>query len=218
MSKSQEEKEELFKKARSLAPDFRALYKQRRVKLLEDRAKVLRDKQLALQLLQEKKFREKEKLTEEIIAYGLWQSEEEVLGALQKMKSNSEKLKALKCQLDFRKKVLEQTGPREIFFMTRNHRKLRVEEVVTNLVSLLSPTPGSSTPTPFVASQEGLIGKRIHHRWKDSSGTELWYYGTILSLVPGTTDWFNVKYDGEDTILSLNLFMDIEKGDLNILD
>ena len=23
-----------------------------------------------------------------------------------------------------------------------------------------------------------------------------------LSLVPGTTDWFNVKYDGEDTILS----------------
>ena len=48
MSKSQEEKEELFKKARSLAPDFRTLYKLRRVKLLEDRAKVLRDKQLAL--------------------------------------------------------------------------------------------------------------------------------------------------------------------------
>ena len=51
MSKSQEEKEELFKKARSLASDFRALYKQRRVKLLEDRAKVLQDKQLALQRL-----------------------------------------------------------------------------------------------------------------------------------------------------------------------
>ena len=56
-----------------------------------------------------------------------------------------------------------------------------------------------------------MIGKRIHHRWKGSSGTELWYYG---SLVPGTTDWFNVKYDGEDTILSLNLFIDIEEGDL----
>ena len=157
---------------------------------------MLRDKQLALQRLQGKKFREKEKLTEEIMVYGLWQSEEEVLGALQKMKSISDKLKVLKCQLDFWKKVLEQNGPRDIFFMTKNRHKLSVEDVVTNLVSLLSPTPGSSTPTPFVASQEGLIRKRIHHRWKDSSGTELWYYGTIFNLVPGTTEWFNVKYDG----------------------
>ena len=68
------------------------------------------------------------------------------------------------------------------------------------------------------ASQEGLIRKRIHHRWKDSSDTELWYYGTILSLVPRTTDRFNVKYDGKGTILSPNLFIDIEKGDFNILD
>ena len=93
---------------------------------------------------------------------------------------------------------------------------LSVEEAVTNLVSLLSSTLGSSTPTPFVARQEWLIGKLIHHRWKDASDTELWYYGTILSLVPGTTDWFNVKYDAEDTILSINLFIDIEKGDLRI--
>ena len=91
------------------------------------------------------------------------------------------------------------------------YQKPSLEEVVTDLVSLLTPTPGSSTPTPFVANQEWLIGKRIHHRLKDSSGTELWYYNTILSLVPGTTDWFNVKYDGEDTILSRNL-IDIEKG------
>ena len=37
-------------------------------------------------------------------------------------------------------------------------------------------------------------------------------------LVPGTTDWYNVKYDGEDEILSLNLLVDIDKGVLEILN
>ena len=36
--------------------------------------------------------------------------------ALEKMKSGAEKLKALKCQLNFHKKVLEQSGPKELFF------------------------------------------------------------------------------------------------------
>lgn len=53
----------------------------------------------------------------------------------------------------------------------------------------------------------------MQHRWKNLDGTEQWYYGKILSLMPGTTDWFNVKYDNEDTILSLNLFVDIEEKD-----
>ena len=38
--------------------------------------------------------------------YGLWQSESQVNSALEKLSSTSEKLKALKCQLDFRKKGL----------------------------------------------------------------------------------------------------------------
>ena len=48
-TKSENDRKELFKKARKLAPEFRDLYKERRQKFLEDRAKVLRDKQLALQ-------------------------------------------------------------------------------------------------------------------------------------------------------------------------
>ena len=103
--KSPENREAIFKRARKISPEFRDLYKQRRKKLLEDRAKVLQDKQLTLQKLQEKKFREKEKLTEEIMLYGLWQDECQVTSALSKLKSSTEKLKALKCQLDFRKKV-----------------------------------------------------------------------------------------------------------------
>ena len=139
---------------------------------------------------------------------------------LKKLRSNSDKLKALKCQLDFRKKVLEQQAPKEVFFLSKNKKKLTCDEVVKNLLTLLavsSITDATQTFSPFRASQESLVGKRIRHRWKDSDGTDQWYYGNILSLVPGTNDWFNIQYDGEEVILSLNLFVDIEKGDLDIV-
>jgi len=38
-----------------------------------------------------------------------------------------------------------------------------------------------------------------------------------MSVVPGTNSWFNVKYDGEDQILTLNLFEDMQSGDLYLL-
>jgi len=139
--KSPEDRVAIFKRARKIAPEFRDLYKQRRKKLLKDRAKVLlRDKQLAVQKALEKKIREKEKLTEEIMLYGLWQNESQVTSALEKLSSTSEILKALKCQLDFHKKVLEQAGPKEVFLMSRNRRKLTVDEVKTNLLTLISPS------------------------------------------------------------------------------
>lgn len=152
--------------------------------------------------------------------YGLWQSESQVNSALEKLSSTSEKLKALKCQLDFQKKVLEQAGPKKVFFMSKNRKKLNVDEVASNLVTLFSTArrPTASSSSPFIATQESLVGRRICHKWRESDGSEHLYYGKILSIVPGTTDWFNVLYDGEDTVLSLNLFVDIERGDLDFTD
>ena len=69
----------------------------------------------------------------------------------------------------------------------------------------------------LAVNSESLIGKQIFHRWKDVDGKEKWYKGQVLNLIPGTTDWYNVKYDG-DEILSLNLLFDIDKGDLEILN
>ena len=84
--KSTKDREMLFAKAGKIGPEFKSIsYKESQ--LLEDQAKVLREKQIALQKLQEKLFQEKEKLTEEIMTYGLWQSETQVSSALEKMKS-----------------------------------------------------------------------------------------------------------------------------------
>ena len=62
----------------------------------------------------------------------------------------------------------------------------------------------------------GLVGKRIRHKWKDDDD-ERWYFGTILDLVPGTKDWYNIKYDDEEDVLSLNILLDIERGDLEFV-
>ena len=63
---------------------------------------------------------------------------------------------------------------------------------------------------------DSLVGKRIRHKWCED-GVERWYNGQILNVVAGTDEWFNVQYDGEDQILTLNLYQDIDNGDLDIL-
>ena len=105
--------------------------------------------------------------------------------------------------------------------MSQNRKKLSVDEVVANLLVLISPLHSQrlAPVSPFTATQESLIGRCISHKWKLSDGSEQLYYGKILSLVPGTIDWFNVLYyDGEDLVVSINLLTDIERGDLNFVD
>ena len=59
------------------------------------------------------------------------------------------------------------------------------------------------TPSPAQQANKMLIGRRIRHRWKDSDDSEQWYLGRVSSLVPGTDNWFNVRYiDGEEKVFS----------------
>ena len=92
-----------------------------------------------------------------------------------------------------------------------------MEVICDNLCKLLSCTQSATASSTLTANYQSLIGKEILHKWKHEDGQEVWYKGRVLSLVPGTTDWFNVEYDGEDNILSHNLLFDIEKGDPDIL-
>ena len=65
--------------------------------------------------------------------YGLWQSEYDVREGLNKLTTKTEKLWALKAQLEFRKKVLEQTGfDKESFFLSKNGKQLSVQEISSN--------------------------------------------------------------------------------------
>ena len=86
------ERSELLRKARAHAPELRHLYQARKKKLLSERARVLQAKELALKCLQEKKVQEKEKLTQAMMIYGLWQTDKQMKEGLVKLKSKTSKL------------------------------------------------------------------------------------------------------------------------------
>ena len=198
------------KLARACGPELKNQYQARKNQLVEERAGIMQAKQAALMRLQEKRVQEKEKLTQIMMIYGLWQNEQQMQAGLMKLKTKTSKFQALKAQLDFRKKVLEQNpADKSVFCLSKNKKKLSIEEVCSNLCELFPPTPG--------CDKEGLIGKRIKHKWS-VDGSDKWYLGTILDVVAGTSDWYNVRYDNEEEVLSLNLLLDIEKGDLEFID
>ena len=81
-SKTQTEIKQLLQKAQSAAPEFKQLYQERRMQMLQERSQLLQAKQRALQAAQEKKMKEKERLTQDILQYGLWQTQHDVRKAL----------------------------------------------------------------------------------------------------------------------------------------
>ena len=114
---------------------------------------------------------QKEQLTQEIVQCGLWQTHHDIVTGLGKEKSKSAKLKALKAQLNFRKKVLEQRHPdKDVFAFTRKGKQLSVDELVSNLNKLLSTAPLQDKHA--AENQESLIGKTIRHKWCNEDGVE----------------------------------------------
>ena len=77
-AKSPNEVNQLLKKAHTVAPEFRRLYHQRRQQMQEEHAKLLLAKEQALFSSQQRKLRQREKLTQDIIEYGLWQTSDDI--------------------------------------------------------------------------------------------------------------------------------------------
>ena len=222
--KTEKEQKAILEKAHAMVPEFRKCLKERRQTIIQERAQVLKKKQEALENARQKKMKEKEDLTENIIKYGLWQTREDILQHLKSFVTIGEKLKALKAQLDFRKKVLDQETPntKHLFFMSRGHKKLSVEEVTEQLSQIVNfqIVDQQSTSATHIQSKGFHLfpGSKIRHRWEDEPGKFTWYEGNIVSVVPGTKHWYNVKYDEEDDILSLNLKEDYDNGDLVVVN
>lgn len=74
--------------------------------MLEERTKIQRVKVKAVAEKRTREKQERQKLTEAVLVSGIWQMKEQIIAGLTGLKSKNAKLKALKCQLDFRKKGL----------------------------------------------------------------------------------------------------------------
>ena len=91
---------------------------------------------------------------------------------------------------------------KDIFFVTKQSKQLPVEVIIENLCKLLTSAQLEILPATIAINCQSLIGKEILHRWKDEDGQKRWYKGKVLNLIPGTTDWFNVKYNGEEDVFN----------------
>ena len=216
---SNEYRTELFKQAREKGPKFRKTFQARRFLLLEERAKIVREKQAAAAKKKIKDRKEKEKLTQEITSLGLWQAIDQIDAGLEGLRSKTAKLKALKVQLDFRKKVLQQTHPnKKVFQSSHLGRQFTVDEMKDHLTQLL-PVVLEQTRRQCNELPNDLTGKQIQHRWIVEGESE-WFCGTILGKVAGQESngmWYNIKYDSEDGCVTLNLQEDFNAGDIIVL-
>ena len=129
-----------------------------------------------------RKLQEREKYTDDIVLYGLWQSPDEVNNMVQSFSSKKEKVKAMKAQLRFRQHVLNQTAAHAASFVfsksiDEKRRELTPEELKDNLRTLVMDV----SRQPSDGAQSMLVGHRIRHRFVPP--VDVWYFAKVLSQV-----------------------------------
>ena len=167
-TKSVQEREEMFKQAREKGQKFRKVFKERRLAMFEEKARLMRAKQATAAKKRVKERKEREISLKRSFRWGLWQTVYQIEAGLMKLKSKISKLNALKTQLNFRKKILQQTHPsKTIFQFSHKGHQYTVDEMKQNLSE------------SQLSCQDDLTGKLIQHRWIVEGESE-WFSGTIL--------------------------------------
>ena len=211
--KSAADKARMMEEARKNAPRYRKAYQQRVSQIEKDNIKRQQEREKKKKEAERKCIEMKEKITSEIINFGLWQSVAEIDSCLEGIKSETQKRAALKAQLRFRKTVLQQEAPDSVYRFSSKERggQFHSQLLRDNLVKLIHVANDKETsPSP-------LTGKVVKHRF-EANGKQKIYKGRVISQVPGFPEWFNIVYTDEpDTIYSYKLSEDIERGDLQIL-
>jgi len=180
-----------------------------------------------LEKQQEKRIKNKEKCTDSIIFYGLWQSPREVEENMLTLNSDAQKREGLQAQLKFRKSVLLQKHPDKSVYSfsykteSGAYKKHPVTILKENLLKLITKAyegPSKEVHQPDIPL---LVGKRVRHTFHDES-----YTGRVISVVPGYPDYYNIVYDVEreekrtgsvGVVYTYRLLDDYRAGDLTLL-
>lgn len=134
------------------------------------------------------------------------------------MKSETQKRKALKAQLRFRKKVLQQQHPDDstFSFWSKQRGQFDSQLLRQNLLKLIEGVKCNDGSTSDITPS--LADKDIEHKFKETDGTLKAYKGKVISQVPGFPEWYNVVYTEEpDIVYTFKLADDLRNGDLQVL-
>ena len=147
-----------------------------------------------------------------MLYHGLWQTEEMVDSMLMEMKTDSEKKKALKCQLQFRKLILEQKADKRMFQLSEKGKQYSVNKLTENVKELVR----SALNIHKEPIHSMFVGKRVvHYQLVENVRTP--FHGFVISVVPGYPQWHNVTYDNDSEIYVYKLADDYAAGDLEIV-
>lgn len=210
--KSIAERSKMMEEARTNAPYYRKVYRQRISRIEKENSKRHDEKVKKNQEAERKLIEAKEKITTDIISHGLWQSISQMDSCLSGIKSETQKRAAIKIQLRFRKTVLQQVTSDLVYnFSSKEKGPFNSQLLRENLAKLIHSADVEATPA------SSLIGRAIRHKF-ESNGKNKFYKGRVITQVPGFPEWFNVVYNNEPEIVySYRLSEDIERGDLQVL-
>ena len=93
------------------------------------------------------------------------------------------------------------------------YQKHRAEKLTKNLFELVRGALEGSSQEASTSSQLFLVRMRVSHK----SEGDIRYTGTVISVVPDFSSWYNVKYDDDTAIYSYQLLGDYRNGDLEIM-
>ena len=222
-SKSPDELKLLMETARKSVPKHKQKFKERLASIQEHRSTTQQKQEKEKQAAKQRLLQEKERITTDMIQYGLWQSDIDVDEGLKRARSETQKRQSLKAQLRFRKCVLEQSyeSDKDIYkFSTKQKGQLNSKQLKDNLLKLINAAadnPGHATRSGSHPHGVALVGKYVGHKFSEEEQL-VTYNGRVVSTVPGFPEWFNIVYDNEpDIVYSFKLMEDLKNGDLHVL-
>ncbi len=221
MGKPISEQELILKNVIKVAREQVKMETSEKRKLEKARQDRLSEKQLATEEKIKRKARAKQLLLANVEDIGgLWVTSEQMDEQLNHLGKVAKK-NAIKCQINVRKKVLEQPGDKSLFVFSREKKQLSEEELTKNLKQLMTMMPPPDSVTHDVANDPTiLVGRKITHIWFNSDvEEEELYYGEIIQFIPDTQE-FEIKYTGFTSSFFVSLGeiqLDMEAGDLDLI-
>ena len=186
-SKSKEEKEDLLTKARKDVKKMRKKFAERKKDIEEERKARLNAARQKSEAQQRKRMQRKEAMTDEILLWGLWQSEQDVDSAIERLTTVKDKRAALSAQLRFRKNVLQQTvRDTTIYALSRTvdgkPTKIPMDDMVQNVKALVRDAFRNERRHDADNAIPLIVGQNIRH-CQLVNGEHVWFNGKILSQV-----------------------------------
>lgn len=133
-----EEKEKCIKAVRTLAPTIRAKFKERREAIEARRTVALMKKKEDISRRNLQAVKEKEIITKEIEKLHLWTSRSDIKNGLAQFSRQCDKIQALKLQITFHDKVLNQASVnKSVFKFSYKGKQYSVDQLTENLCQLL---------------------------------------------------------------------------------